>query len=43
MGVIETVDLTKAYPGVTALDHLELPVGEGVTGLVGARLWNATG
>ena len=37
MGVIETVGLTKAYPGVTALDHLELTVGEGVTGLVGAN------
>ena len=37
MGVIETAGLTKAYPGVTALDHLELSVGEGVTGLVGAN------
>ena len=37
MGVIETAGLTKAYPGVTALDHLELTVGEGVTGLVGAN------
>jgi ABC-2 type transport system ATP-binding protein len=37
VGVIETVGLTKAYPGVTALDDLELTVGEGVTGLVGAN------
>jgi len=37
VGVIETAGLTKAYPGVTALDHLELTVGEGVTGLVGAN------
>ncbi|GAA4754191.1 ABC transporter ATP-binding protein [Nocardioides endophyticus] len=37
MGVIETAGLTKAYPGVTALDDLELTVGEGVTGLVGAN------
>ena len=37
MGVIETAGLTKAYPGVTALDHLELTIGDGVTGLVGAN------
>lgn len=37
MGVIETAGLTKAYPGVTALDRLELTIGEGVTGLVGAN------
>jgi ABC-2 type transport system ATP-binding protein len=37
VGVIETEGLTKGYPGVTALDHLELTVGEGVTGLVGAN------
>jgi ABC-2 type transport system ATP-binding protein len=37
MGVIETAGLTKAYPGVTALDHLDLTVGVGVTGLVGAN------
>jgi ABC-2 type transport system ATP-binding protein len=37
VGVIETAGLTKAYPGVTALDHLDLTVGEGVTGLVGAN------
>jgi len=37
VGVIETAGLTKAYPGVTALDHLELTVGGGVTGLVGAN------
>jgi ABC-2 type transport system ATP-binding protein len=37
VGVIETSGLTKAYPGVTALDRLDLSVGEGVTGLVGAN------
>jgi ABC-2 type transport system ATP-binding protein len=37
VGVIVTAGLTKAYPGVTALDHLDLDVGEGVTGLVGAN------
>jgi ABC-2 type transport system ATP-binding protein len=37
VGVIETAGLTKAYPGVTALDHLDLTVGVGVTGLVGAN------
>ena len=37
MAVIETVGLTKQYPSVTALDHLDVTVGEGVTGLVGAN------
>ena len=37
MDVIETVGLTKQYPAVTALDHLDVTVGEGVTGLVGAN------
>ena len=35
--VIETVALTKSYPSVTALDHLDVTVGAGVTGLVGAN------
>ena len=37
MGVIETAGLTKRYPRVTALDALDVSVGEGVTGLVGAN------
>jgi ABC-2 type transport system ATP-binding protein len=37
VGVIETAGLTKAYPRVTALDHLDLDIGDGVTGLVGAN------
>jgi len=37
VAVIETVGLTKEYPSVTALDHLDVTVGEGVTGLVGAN------
>ena len=37
MGVIETSGLTKRYPRVTALDALDVSVGEGVTGLVGAN------
>ncbi len=37
VGVIETVGLTKRYPRVTALDHLDVSVGDGVTGLVGAN------
>ena len=37
MGVIETAGLTKTYPRVTALDHLDLAIGDGVTGLVGAN------
>jgi ABC-2 type transport system ATP-binding protein len=35
--VIETAGLTKRYPSVTALDDLDVTVGEGVTGLVGAN------
>ena len=35
--VIETRGLTKRYPGVTALDQLDVSVGAGVTGLVGAN------
>ncbi len=35
--MIETVGLTKQYPSVTALDHLDVTVGDGVTGLVGAN------
>jgi ABC-2 type transport system ATP-binding protein len=37
VGVIETAGLTKQYPRVTALDSLDVSVGEGVTGLVGAN------
>jgi len=37
VAVIETVGLTKEYPSVIALDHLDVTVGEGVTGLVGAN------
>ncbi|HET7326831.1 MAG TPA: ABC transporter ATP-binding protein [Nocardioidaceae bacterium] len=37
MGVIETQALTKRYPRVTALDSLDVNVGDGVTGLVGAN------
>jgi ABC-2 type transport system ATP-binding protein len=37
MGVIETAQLTKRYPRVAALDGLDLSIGEGVTGLVGAN------
>ena len=37
MGAIETVGLTKRYPRVTALDELDVSVGDGVTGLVGAN------
>jgi ABC-2 type transport system ATP-binding protein len=37
VGVIETAGLTKRYPRVTALDSLDVTVGEGVTGLVGAN------
>ena len=37
MHVIETTGLTKRYPSVTALDDLDVSVGEGVTGLVGAN------
>ncbi|GAB2866472.1 ABC transporter ATP-binding protein [Myroides odoratimimus subsp. xuanwuensis] len=35
--VISAMGLTKHYPGVTALDHLDVRVGSGVTGLVGAN------
>jgi ABC-2 type transport system ATP-binding protein len=35
--VIETAGLTKHYPAVTALDDLDVTIGEGVTGLVGAN------
>jgi ABC-2 type transport system ATP-binding protein len=35
--VIETAALTKRYPGVAALDGLDVRIGEGVTGLVGAN------
>jgi ABC-2 type transport system ATP-binding protein len=37
VGVIQTAGLTKRYPRVTALDSLDVNVGEGVTGLVGAN------
>ncbi|WP_121251185.1 ABC transporter ATP-binding protein [Nocardioides ferulae] len=37
MHVIETAGLTKRYPRVTALDALDLAVGDGITGLVGAN------
>lgn len=37
MGVIETTGLSKRYPRVTALDSLDVTVGDGVTGLVGAN------
>jgi ABC-2 type transport system ATP-binding protein len=37
VSVIETVGLTKRYPSVTALDALDVTVGDGVTGLVGAN------
>jgi ABC-2 type transport system ATP-binding protein len=35
--VITTDQLTKRYPGVTALDDLSIQVEDGVTGLVGAN------
>jgi ABC-2 type transport system ATP-binding protein len=35
--VIATQQLTKRYPGVTALDRLTVEIGDGVTGLVGAN------
>ncbi|WP_172214243.1 ABC transporter ATP-binding protein [Nocardioides sp. zg-DK7169] len=35
--MIETAGLTKQYPGVTALDSLDVRVEDGVTGLVGAN------
>jgi ABC-2 type transport system ATP-binding protein len=37
VGVIETAGLTKQYSRVTALAQLDVSVGEGVTGLVGAN------
>ena len=37
MTVIATHNLTKRFPGVTALDQLSVEVGPGVTGLVGAN------
>jgi ABC-2 type transport system ATP-binding protein len=37
MSVIDTAGLTKRYPRVTALDALDVSIGEGVTGLVGAN------
>jgi len=37
VAVIETAGLTKQYPSVTALDHLDVEIGEGITGLVGAN------
>ncbi|WP_219635381.1 ABC transporter ATP-binding protein [Nocardioides ungokensis] len=37
MGVIETAGLTMRYPRVTALDGLDVSIGGGVTGLVGAN------
>ncbi len=37
MTVIETAGLSKRYPRVTALDDLDVSVGDGVTGLVGAN------
>jgi ABC-2 type transport system ATP-binding protein len=37
VAVIQTEGLTKQYPSVTALDRLDVSVGEGVTGLVGAN------
>ena len=35
MALIETQDLVKRYPGVTALDSLSLSVEPGIIGLVG--------
>jgi ABC-2 type transport system ATP-binding protein len=37
VAVIETAGLTKRYPSVTALDTLDVTIGDGVTGLVGAN------
>ena len=37
MPVIATNELTKRYPGVTALDRLTVDIEPGVTGLVGAN------
>ena len=37
MAVIEATSVSKRYPRVIALDRLDLTVGDGVTGLVGAN------
>lgn len=37
VSVIATEQLTKRYPGVTALDRLTMEIGSGVVGLVGAN------
>ncbi|MPZ61259.1 MAG: ATP-binding cassette domain-containing protein [Propionibacteriales bacterium] len=37
MSVITTLELTKTYPRVTALDRLSVSVASGITGLVGAN------
>jgi ABC-2 type transport system ATP-binding protein len=37
VAVIETTGMTKRYPRVTALDRLDVAIGDGVTGLVGAN------
>ncbi|WP_084961812.1 ABC transporter ATP-binding protein [Thermoactinospora rubra] len=37
MHILETEELTKHFPGVTALDRLTVAAGSGVTGLVGAN------
>ncbi|MEX2373848.1 MAG: ABC transporter ATP-binding protein, partial [Dehalococcoidia bacterium] len=35
--IFETHDLSKRYPSVDALDHLDIAVEPGVVGLVGAN------
>ncbi|MCK9485996.1 MAG: ABC transporter ATP-binding protein [Dehalococcoidia bacterium] len=37
MSIFQTHELTKRYPGVDALDHLNIEVEAGVVGLVGAN------
>lgn len=37
MAIIETTALTKRYPGVTALEALDVTIGGGIVGLVGAN------
>jgi ABC-2 type transport system ATP-binding protein len=37
VSVIVTHQISKKYPGVTALEQLSVEIGEGVTGLVGAN------
>ena len=37
MPIVETTALTKRYPGVTALDNLDLSLEPGIIGLVGAN------